>query len=64
MDGYETLDHIKSNKRLRNIPVIALTAKAFKRDVEQMKEMGFYEVILKPINMDTFQQVIEKFISN
>ncbi len=64
MDGYETLDHIKSNKKLKNIPVIALTAKAFKRDVEQMKEMGFYEVILKPINMDTFQQVIEKFISN
>ncbi len=62
MDGYETLDHIKSNKRLQKIPVIALTAKAFKRDVEQMKEMGFYEVILKPINIDIFQKVVEKFL--
>ncbi len=63
MDGYEALDHIKSNKKLRHIPVIALTAKAFKRDIEQMKEMGFYEVILKPINMDSFHEIIKRFLS-
>jgi len=59
MDGYETLMHIKQNKKLKNIPVIAFTAMAFKKEIDKLKEMGFSDVILKPINMENFLNKIK-----
>ncbi|GAB6161591.1 hypothetical protein JCM12298_07500 [Desulfothermus naphthae] len=59
MDGYETLMHIKQNKNFKNIPVIAFTAMAFKKEIDKLKEMGFSDVILKPINMKNFLDKIK-----
>lgn len=59
MDGYETLIHIKQNKNFKNIPVIAFTAMAFKKEIDKLKEMGFSDVILKPINMKNFLDKIK-----
>ncbi|MDQ7033139.1 MAG: response regulator [Desulfonauticus sp.] len=54
MDGYETIRHIKSRKEFRDIPVLAFTAKAFKKEVQELKDLGFWGVILKPINVTDF----------
>jgi len=64
MDGYETLMHIKQNKKLKNIPVIAFTAMAFKKEIDKLKEMGFSDVILKPINMKSFLDKIKTVLPN
>ncbi len=64
MDGYETLMHIKQNKKLKNIPVIAFTAMAFKKEIDKLKEMGFCDVILKPINMKSFLDKIKSVLPN
>jgi len=64
MDGYETLMHIKQNKNLKNIPVIAFTAMAFKKEIDKLKELGFSDVILKPINMKNFIDKIKAVLPN
>ncbi|MGA1846620.1 response regulator [Deferribacter abyssi] len=58
MDGYETIEKIRSN--FKDIYVIALTAKAFKDEVEHLKELGFDDFLIKPINIDLFISTIKK----
>lgn len=57
MDGYETLEIIKHNDELKNIPVIAVTAKAMKGDEEKCLKAGAWDYISKPINI---KMLIEK----
>ncbi len=62
MDGFETLYHIRQNKNLKDIPVIALTAKLFKKDINNVKEAGFNDIMLKPINIEKFYKKIQEFL--
>jgi two-component system chemotaxis sensor kinase CheA len=57
MDGYETLEILKNNDELKDIPVIAVTAKAMKGDEEKCLKAGAWDYISKPVNM---KMLIEK----
>jgi CheY-like chemotaxis protein/class 3 adenylate cyclase len=48
MDGIETLEAIMENDRLKNIPVIMVTAKVGAEDVQLALEKGAIEYIKKP----------------
>ena len=56
MDGYETMKEIRKLPELRNVPIIALTAKAMKEDRQKCIEAGANDYMAKPI-------VIEKLLS-
>jgi CheY-like chemotaxis protein len=52
MDGYETMQAIRRIERFKNLPIIALTAKAMKADRDKCIEAGASDYIAKPLDLD------------
>lgn len=64
MDGYEAMSEIRSLKGGRNIPIIALTAKATKKDREQCIEAGANDYMSKPISVPSLLELIGLWLNN
>ena len=62
MDGYETMQVIRQNARLRRLPIIALTAKAMKGDREKCLEAGASEYLAKPVNTDQLLSALRMWL--
>lgn len=65
MDGLEVLRQIKRDVRLREIPVIAITASAMRGDRERFLDAGCSDYISKPIQaMELLNMVAEYYPSS
>jgi CheY-like chemotaxis protein len=62
MDGYETLGILKADNPLKQIPVIAVTAKAMKGDREKCLQAGAWDYISKPVDIGELLNIIKKWI--
>lgn len=62
MDGYEAIRKLRSSSKLRNLPVIALTAKAMKEDREKCIEAGASDYIAKPVEPDQLISLIRVWL--
>lgn len=60
MDGHMALKIIRDE--FPDIPVIAQTAYAFENEVTKMKDLGFVDVILKPIEQKKLIQSIQRVL--
>ncbi|HVO01044.1 MAG TPA: PAS domain S-box protein [Candidatus Cybelea sp.] len=62
MDGFEALMRLRSREQTADVPVIGLSARATKVDLERAADLGFYRYLTKPVNvpelMDTLRAVL------
>ncbi len=63
MDGFKATKILKADTETRNIPIIALTSYAMKKDDEKMREAGCDGYITKPIDTREFLKKVSKFLS-
>jgi len=62
MDGIEAINRIKENELTKDIPVIAVTAKAMKGDKESFIEAGASDYISKPIDFEILRKLLTIWI--
>lgn len=63
MQGDELCKNLKSDDRYKNIPIILFTASVIRPSLlEQVREMGADDCILKPFEPEELSEKIKKFI--
>ena len=62
MDGYETTRAIREQPKFRQLPVIAVTAKAMKGDREKSIEAGAVDYIAKPVDTDQLLSLLRVWL--
>ncbi|MDD5934761.1 MAG: ATP-binding protein [Clostridiales bacterium] len=65
MNGLDATKQIRALKRedCKKIPIIAMTANAFKEDQEMCKQAGMDEHLAKPIEPDKLFDILESYLS-
>ncbi|MFN7045400.1 MAG: PAS domain S-box protein [Flavobacterium sp.] len=61
-NGYETTIEIRKNNKLKNLPIIALTAGIMIGEKEKCLEYGMDDYISKPFKLIELQTIINKYI--
>jgi CheY-like chemotaxis protein len=62
MDGYETIQAIRSKAKFRRLPILALTAKAMKGDREKCLEAGASDYLAKPVNVEQLLSALRMWL--
>jgi CheY-like chemotaxis protein len=63
MDGYEVARQLKNDPKLRQVPLIAVTALAMVGDRDKVLAAGFNGYIAKPIAPRTFVKEVETYLN-
>ncbi|MBI9098515.1 MAG: response regulator, partial [Spirochaetaceae bacterium] len=62
LNGYETIELIKKEKNISQIPVVAFTASIMSRDLEKIGQFGFDAYLRKPVNHEQLLTVLIRFL--
>ncbi len=64
MDGYDAAMRIRnhSNKKIKKMPIIALTARTSEEEREAAKESGMNAYLTKPVNSDLLFKTIDRLL--
>jgi CheY-like chemotaxis protein len=62
MDGYDTTRSIRRMPEFRELPIIAVTAKAMKGDREKTIEAGAWDYLSKPVDADQLLSVLRAWL--
>ncbi|MES2874211.1 MAG: response regulator [Bacteroidota bacterium] len=63
MDGYEAIDEIRSNEKIRGIPIIAVTAQAMVGDREKALAAGADNYASKPVDVDLLTGILNEYLA-
>ncbi|MDG4667146.1 response regulator [Mycobacterium sp. 236(2023)] len=63
MDGYEAMRRIRAEPQWRNLPIVALTAKAMKGDRQKCLDAGASDYVTKPVDMDQLTSVLRVWLA-
>jgi CheY-like chemotaxis protein/Skp family chaperone for outer membrane proteins len=61
MDGYEAIRQIRRIARFREVPIVALTAKAMKDDPDKCIQAGATEYLPKPVDSERLLAMLDTF---
>jgi two-component system chemotaxis sensor kinase CheA len=64
MDGFEAMQTIRSIPEYKDLPIIALTAKAMKNDREKCLESGASDYITKPLQIDQLFSLMRVWLTH
>lgn len=64
MDGYAATRLIKEDPAIKDIPVVALTAYAMKRDQEEAERAGCLGYISKPFSLKPFMEAVKGYLGD
>lgn len=62
MDGYETMREVRKLEKYRNVPIIAITAKAMRGDREVCIAAGASDYLSKPIDSDQLLSLLRVWL--
>jgi CheY-like chemotaxis protein len=63
MDGIDTMKAIRQISRFKNLPIVAVTAKAMKGDREKCIEAGAWDYLSKPVDPDQMLAVLRAWLT-
>jgi two-component system, response regulator len=58
VDGFDVLKNLKSNDRLKIIPIVVLTSSREYRDILQAYNLGANAYLVKPVDFNRFSEMI------
>ncbi len=62
MDGYETAKAIRKHRRFKDLPIIALTAKAMKDDRDKCIAAGANDYLAKPVDVERLLSMLRVWL--
>ena len=62
MDGYEAIQIIREELKYKNLPILAVTAKAMKGDREKSIQIGANDYVSKPIDIDKLTSLMQVWL--
>ena len=62
MDGFKTIEKIRSDIELKTLPIIALTAKAADQDSKKAIASGANHYLSKPVEPAELKQVLDQYL--
>ena len=64
IDGIETIREIRKIHACRDLPIIAVTAKAMKGDREKCMEAGAWDYLSKPVDTELMIGVLQAWLAH
>jgi CheY-like chemotaxis protein len=64
MDGYQATAAIRRDDRLKDLPIIAMTAHAMSGDKEKCLSVGMNDYLTKPVDPEALYRIIEKWLGS
>ncbi len=62
-DGYGAMKKIRASDRLKNVPIVAVTAEASQEQMDKARTSGFDGFLGKPLDPDKFPDQIRRILS-
>ena len=63
LDGYEAMKQLRADKRFRDLPIIALTARALPGERERCLEAGASEYLTKPVDHERLFATLSRWLA-
>ena len=61
-DGYEVLQELKSKPELKDVPVVAVTARDASTEMPRAQQAGFDGFLGKPLNRNRFPEQVRRIL--